>query len=311
MRSSRMGYRYDAGSSSMMWFRVCAFAYKFTGKERDTESGLDYFGARYYASSMGRFMSPDPSGLYYADQTNPQSFNLYAYALNNPLKFIDPTGLTICNWGHSDNNTGAADGNDYDDDEDCVKDGGKLVQNFDTVNVNPDNSGNSEQDMVNAGVTTILQYQTWSGNPYLQWQPGQLSSYALGIIQGVNQQLAWVPTVCAYTISASVSGGPVSVALNSTQKGSSMSVSGSAALSNYVRTNVGINLGSQAPAASVRIGTPFVGIALNPTSGQIGGYVGSQFGIGKLRLGARITNTVGKTRTNVGRPVNTDPCAGH
>jgi RHS repeat-associated protein len=35
-------------------------AYRFTGKERDTESGNDYFGARYYASSMGRFMSPDP-----------------------------------------------------------------------------------------------------------------------------------------------------------------------------------------------------------------------------------------------------------
>jgi RHS repeat-associated protein len=37
--------------------------YKFTGKERDTESGNDYFGARYYSSSMGRFLSPDPSGL--------------------------------------------------------------------------------------------------------------------------------------------------------------------------------------------------------------------------------------------------------
>src|SRR5580698_11303674 len=65
----------------------------FTGKERDTESGNDYFGARYYASSMGRFSSPDPSGLMYADQTNPQSLNLYSYALNNPLKYTDPTGL--------------------------------------------------------------------------------------------------------------------------------------------------------------------------------------------------------------------------
>jgi RHS repeat-associated protein len=37
--------------------------YKFTGKEREAESGLDYFGARHYASTMGRFMSPDPSGL--------------------------------------------------------------------------------------------------------------------------------------------------------------------------------------------------------------------------------------------------------
>jgi RHS repeat-associated protein len=44
----------------------------FTGKERDAESGNDYFGARYYASSMGRFSSPDPSELYFADPTNPQ-----------------------------------------------------------------------------------------------------------------------------------------------------------------------------------------------------------------------------------------------
>lgn len=65
----------------------------FTGKERDTESGNDYFGARYYGSSMGRMMSPDPSGLYFADPTNPQSLNLYSYVLNNPLVNTDPTGL--------------------------------------------------------------------------------------------------------------------------------------------------------------------------------------------------------------------------
>jgi RHS repeat-associated protein len=57
-----------------------------TGKERDAESGNDDFGARYYASSMGRFMSPDPSGLAFADITNPQSLNLYSYAQNNLLK---------------------------------------------------------------------------------------------------------------------------------------------------------------------------------------------------------------------------------
>ena len=69
-----------------------------TGKERDAESGNDYFGARYYSSNMGRFSSPDPSQLYYADPTNPQSFNLYSYALNNPLKNTDPTGL-YCDYG--------------------------------------------------------------------------------------------------------------------------------------------------------------------------------------------------------------------
>lgn len=74
----------------------------FTGKERDTETGLDYFGARYYGSSLGRFMSPDPSGLAFADPTNPQMLNLYSYTINNPLAFIDPTGLAlqqICTQG--------------------------------------------------------------------------------------------------------------------------------------------------------------------------------------------------------------------
>jgi RHS repeat-associated protein len=46
-------------NSSTTVLHICAFAYKLTGKERDSESGLDYFGARYYARNMGRFMSPD------------------------------------------------------------------------------------------------------------------------------------------------------------------------------------------------------------------------------------------------------------
>jgi RHS repeat-associated protein len=64
----------------------------FTGKERDPESGLDYFGARYYGSNMGRFETPDPL-LNSGRPWQPQSWNRYAYSLNNPLKFIDPTGL--------------------------------------------------------------------------------------------------------------------------------------------------------------------------------------------------------------------------
>jgi len=62
----------------------------FTGQERDAESGLDYFNARYYSSYLGRFMSPDPLG---GHMENPQSLNKYAYALNNPLTNTDPTGL--------------------------------------------------------------------------------------------------------------------------------------------------------------------------------------------------------------------------
>jgi RHS repeat-associated protein len=65
---------------------------RYTGKERDTESGLDYFGARYMSSSMGRFMSPDPM-LNSGRPDDPQTWNRYSYALNNPLTVTDPTGM--------------------------------------------------------------------------------------------------------------------------------------------------------------------------------------------------------------------------
>jgi RHS repeat-associated protein len=68
----------------------------YTGKERDAESGNDYFGARYYASSMGRFMSPDPIKLTDDRLLNPaNTLNLYSYAANNPLKFVDPDGQDV------------------------------------------------------------------------------------------------------------------------------------------------------------------------------------------------------------------------
>jgi RHS repeat-associated protein len=90
--------------------------YKFTGKERDTESNLDMFGARYYASTMGRFMTPDwssaPTAVPYADFDNPQSLNLYGYTKNNPTSLTDPNGHCTkggkqksgwwCFWNYSD-----------------------------------------------------------------------------------------------------------------------------------------------------------------------------------------------------------------
>jgi RHS repeat-associated protein len=74
----------------------------FTGKERDAESGLDYFGARYYGSSMGRFMSPDfsddPMPIPFTDPGNPQTLNAYAYGINNPLTNSDASGhdVNVC-----------------------------------------------------------------------------------------------------------------------------------------------------------------------------------------------------------------------
>lgn len=65
---------------------------QFTGKERDIETGLDYFDARYYSSTQGRFTSPDP--LYFTARRigDPQQLNLYSYVRNSPLRMIDPDG---------------------------------------------------------------------------------------------------------------------------------------------------------------------------------------------------------------------------
>jgi RHS repeat-associated protein len=68
---------------------------KFTSKERDVETGLDYFGARYFASTQGRFTSADPLYIEMGRLGDPQQFNLYAYTRNNPLRFTDPLGLDI------------------------------------------------------------------------------------------------------------------------------------------------------------------------------------------------------------------------
>jgi RHS repeat-associated protein len=72
---------------------------KFTGKERDAETGLDYFGARYFSAAQGRFTSPDwsekPEPVPYAKVIDPQTLNLYAYVRNNPLRSRDADGHEV------------------------------------------------------------------------------------------------------------------------------------------------------------------------------------------------------------------------
>jgi RHS repeat-associated protein len=80
----------------------CAQNYKFTGKERDTETGNDDFGARYYASKLGRWLSADwssvPTPVPYANLTNPQTLNLYAMVSDNPETFVDLDGHGLASW---------------------------------------------------------------------------------------------------------------------------------------------------------------------------------------------------------------------
>ena len=79
---------YPYGSTSYQATRSQAETpkrYRYTGKERDEETGFAYHGARYYAPWLGRWTSPDP-------QDSPQQHNLYEYVLNNPCRLVDPDG---------------------------------------------------------------------------------------------------------------------------------------------------------------------------------------------------------------------------
>jgi RHS repeat-associated protein len=101
-------------SSAICAFDACFSRSRSTGKERDPETGEqngnDYFGARYYASSMGRFMSPDwsaiPAAVPYAKLENPQTLNLYAYVGNNPLGRVDKDGHDDYTYDQSGKQTG-------------------------------------------------------------------------------------------------------------------------------------------------------------------------------------------------------------
>jgi RHS repeat-associated protein len=127
--------------------------YKFTSKERDSESNLDNFGARYNSSSIGRFMSPDPSGLDLADWRDPQQLNLYSYVRNNPLTLTDPYGLDCAYLNNAGNGVESIDRNSSGGE--CADTGGYWVDQTADANSFHDN-GNGFATMQNTNGTSYL-----------------------------------------------------------------------------------------------------------------------------------------------------------
>jgi RHS repeat-associated protein len=89
----------------------------FTGQDLDPNTNLTRFLARNYSMQQGRWLSPDPSGLAAVDVSNPQTWNRYAYVANNPLSFVDPTGLNMKGPGNICDAGGVVCGGGGDDGE--------------------------------------------------------------------------------------------------------------------------------------------------------------------------------------------------
>jgi RHS repeat-associated protein len=167
--------------------------YKFTGKERDAESGNDYFGARYYASSMGRFMSPDDG----SDQNalDPASWNLYSYVANNPLNATDPDGHSIQICTTMNGTQHCTDGID----DDAYKAAQQSKSNGGLT-------GPSLADLQNSATGSGV-IKDSSGNVVgtVQWTPdnsgiqgsqaiqafGQIGNQGMGAIKWFGEQMAW------------------------------------------------------------------------------------------------------------------------
>ncbi len=162
--------------------------YKFTGKERDAESGLDYFGARYMSSVIGGFLTPDPdqeSGFENPD--DPQSWNGYSYARNNPINVTDPTGQAF---------------------QYCQKD----------ANSNPTNCQNvsdpQHAEDVNGGVNTFKNGNIYDGDlsigtykdlgPDLPGDPEANRLAATTVVQTVNGAMTEFGKNAAYAVTGAV-----------------------------------------------------------------------------------------------------------
>jgi len=193
----------------------------FTGKERDSESGNDYFEARYYGSNMGRFLSPDPGWFLAADLSNPQAWNQYSYGLNNPLTNTDPMGLDCVYFNATGDASESIDQNS--NSGECGANGGDWVNgttsfskiqynaNNDTFNIRSSDSQSSYSTTASApgsqsnGTTCYGNCDTPYG--YIQTPNGALNGYAQGVFSQVAQQTAPVRKGLNCAPEAVISGG--------------------------------------------------------------------------------------------------------
>jgi RHS repeat-associated protein len=160
-----------------------------TGKERDTESGNDYFEARYYGSSMGRFLSPDPSSLLAQKPEDPQSWNLYVYARNNPLMNIDPTGLDCVYANDAGNGVESID--HHSNSGECGQNGGSWVPGYAPEGWAHFNNQTGQFQVGSYTSGDAIDYTTFQAGATTQWN-GNESSCTSGCTGFASADADWL-----------------------------------------------------------------------------------------------------------------------
>ena len=269
----------------------------FTGDTQDTITGTYDTPNRLLNPNQGRWISADPAGLQAVNLMNPQSWNRYAYVLNDPLSSVDPLGLD-CIYDNGDGTATVKSG-------DCLDPNDKGYYVDGTIDTTSVFSVDREGELSFGYTDANGNYGTYGINDYEDPQPTQDSfdpltpspsaQDAMRAIAGVlNNKF---PTVCKYSFSARLSAGDLGVGVTDTQSGTNLAFGPSFTGSNYVRGPVTINTNLD-PGASIRIGTPAYGLAFNPTNGQIGAYLGRSITLFGKTVNATLTTTVGKIGTN-------------
>lgn len=157
---------------SKTYLVTSAPAFQFTGKELDSETGLDDFGARYYSSNLGRFMSVDPSQVG-VKLDEPQTWNAYAYCLNNPLAYTDPNG----EWSTRDHNM-------------MIEVVFKGFSAYDIARIE-DGSAEVDKDQSMAGSYKHGMFAPWQAfHPWEAFEEGQ-EFISDNLDKAVKAQLAW------------------------------------------------------------------------------------------------------------------------
>jgi RHS repeat-associated protein len=151
--------------------------------------GVDFQG-RYYGSALGRFSSPDPSALAFADPTNPQSFNLYSYGWNNPLVNTDPTGMSCV-----DTSNGKADDGDG---QGCAA-AGVSPSTQDQRDKGQDIQNPQHADVTGQNPSDLEYWTTISTHEIPRYDPNDLplDDGANAIIHKVFDNIAGFPAICS------------------------------------------------------------------------------------------------------------------